>query len=402
MNKLLLVLFLFFLPIHLQAENAPNLTQITQHLQQHPQGFANLEHQFLGDQVTLHLEENQSKQLSLPNGMTLTYGQIVMLAGDLFGDPRYPISSCEPKQRSICFLAQFNALAQGKDNKGCQNPLSQTKNLLSYFQNLAQQLVIWKQDGKSEPDFYKLHATEINKQSNRLTCGGSKVSEYIPFGTYLKLAEVNFDHFSPDSLKAYEAGHQTALNTAMQAYQQKKMGNNKTAQQLLELAYAQNAFANHFLSDSFAAGHLRTPRRAISEHIKLPAILQLLLANLMHDEDNRLGVNVVNAAGLSWKAYGDNYLMQSQAANHRYILIEAMQRSADAIYDTFLSGTLPKKYSELELVPQADKVGQLDQAAALFKMENGVLLKRKESRNPNNYEWTAKWSPLLTLLEFSL
>jgi len=38
---------------------------------------------------------------------------------------------------------------------------------------------------------------------------------------------------------------------------------NKGGAQNLELAYAMNVFSDHFLEDSFAAGHIRVPREIL-------------------------------------------------------------------------------------------------------------------------------------------
>ena len=120
----------------------------------------------------------------------------------------------------------------------------------------------------------------------------------------------------------------------------------------------------------------------------------------MHDEDNRLGLNVVNEEGTALIVYGDNYLFTQEAELQRIILVQAMQRSADSIYDSFISGKLPDDFSELKLVPLFEKIEQMEQSSPLFKFENGILLKRKNTHNPDDFEWTADWSGLLTLLEF--
>lgn len=374
---------------------------IAQLLEQQMKGFSGFEHQFLGDQVNLRFySSNPGKLLHLSNGLALTYGQIVMLGGDLFGDPQHPISMCATDKRKACFKLQFDALAGDNDKNNCQSPRIQAENLIKYHEEVAQRLMEWRAQGKVDSEFYKENGSAINKTLNRLTCGGSFISDYLPFGNYLKLSETNFDHYQPASLIAYEVGHQVALNTALLGYQQKSKGNEIHAEQLLELAYAQNAFANHFLSDSFASGHVRTPRHEIEKQVYLPSILNLLLANLMHDEDNRLGLNVVNQEGNFWTAYGDNYLFTDQAELQRMILLQAMQRSANSIYDTFESGNFPEQFSELKLVPILEKVEQLNQTSPLFKVENGILLKRKDVHDPYDYQWTAHWSGLITLLEF--
>jgi hypothetical protein len=364
-------------------------------------GFESLEHQYLGDQISLRFyTSNPAKLLHLPNGLALTYGQIVMMSGDLFGDPKHPISSCNAEKRKECFNLQFDALAGGQDKKDCQNPRTQAQNLVHYYKTIEQLLTDWRNKGRSDPDFYKEYGPTVNKKLNRLTCGGSLITDYIPFGNYLNLSANNFDHFLPDSLVAYKAGHQAALETALLGYQQKIMGHSADAGQLLELAYAQNAFANHFLTDSFASGHMRVPKRGLYGQVRLPAILNLLIANLMHDEDNRQGLNVVNTEGTSWIAYGDNYLFQKDAELHRIIVLQSMQRSADSIYDTFESGNIPKDFSELKLVPLVEKIEQLNQTSPLFKLQNGVVLKRKDNHDPYNYEWTDHWSGLIMLLDF--
>jgi len=70
--------------------------------------------------------------------------------------------------------------------------------------------------------------------------------------SYLKIAAINFDHFGADAWTAYIAGHSTAMAVAAQG-----------GPANLELAYAMNAHADHFLEDSFSAGHMRTPRRIL-------------------------------------------------------------------------------------------------------------------------------------------
>ena len=67
---------------------------------------------------------------------------------------------------------------------------------------------------------------------------------------YLGLAQINWDHFGPDARTAYNAGHAVALVAAA------VIGD-------LNYAYTLNAFADHFLEDSFSAGHMRTPLRML-------------------------------------------------------------------------------------------------------------------------------------------
>ena len=73
-----------------------------------------------------------------------------------------------------------------------------------------------------------------------------------PMLSYLDLARISWDHFGQDARTTYNAGHRAAIDVALEG------GNDN-----LVLVYAMNAFADHFLEDSFSAGHLRTPRRLL-------------------------------------------------------------------------------------------------------------------------------------------
>jgi hypothetical protein len=75
---------------------------------------------------------------------------------------------------------------------------------------------------------------------------------------YLGLAVIDFDHFGEDARRAYNAGHTAAL---------RKAASGKDAK-TLETVHAMNAFADHFLEDSFASRHLRVPRRQLHGSIR--------------------------------------------------------------------------------------------------------------------------------------
>jgi len=51
-------------------------------------------------------------ELHLPNGLALTYGQVIALGGDFYGIPGQPISDgASPAERVQRFNAAFNSLA---------------------------------------------------------------------------------------------------------------------------------------------------------------------------------------------------------------------------------------------------------------------------------------------------
>ena len=74
----------------------------------------------------------------------------------------------------------------------------------------------------------------------------------VIFGQTMKLAENNYDHFLPFARDAYLAGHELALEKAREA---SKVEQQKTKIRLLEEAYSIDAFACHFLTDSFSSGY---------------------------------------------------------------------------------------------------------------------------------------------------
>lgn len=112
---------------------------INELLERHMKNFSGFEHQYFGDQIHLRFyNSNSDKLLHLPNGLILTYGQIVMLAGDLFGDPQHPISICNMDKRKECFNLQFYALAGDKDKNNCQTPRTQAENLIQYQEQIAE------------------------------------------------------------------------------------------------------------------------------------------------------------------------------------------------------------------------------------------------------------------------
>ncbi len=105
---------------------------------------------------------------------------------------------------------------------------------------------------------------------------------------YAMLAKENQDHFAPRSWARYAQHHAEALKLALERN--------------LDAALVRNAFADHFLTDAFASGHLRVPRDA------LLGLAGALPTRTMHDEENVHGLWVQSASGFVWRAYGDDHL----------------------------------------------------------------------------------------------
>lgn len=95
------------------------------------------------------------------------------------------------------------------------------------------------------------------------------------------------------------------------------------------------AFGCHFLTDLFASGHMRVPRRALGETF---GIMRggLGMAHGMHDEDNKRGLWVTTRIPQSprvvWRAFGDAKLFHPEAAPHFGMVQEAVRRSVAEVF----------------------------------------------------------------------
>jgi len=183
---------------------------------------------------------------------------------------------------------------------------------------------------------------------------------------FLSITLANLDHFGGCALDSYKAGHALAQDMAKSAAALKAK-NTTEATSMLMKAYAMDAFACHFLSDAFSAGHVRTPRRELlsvcGNHFtggSNPG----LLSEWMHNEDNTNGLTVTNKRGNTWKAFGDASLMEPASQNHSDMVSAAIQVSRDEIYAAFLTPTGKNTMKALDYVPSG--VVAADSTCGLF------------------------------------
>jgi hypothetical protein len=181
-----------------------------------------------------------------------------------------------------------------------------------------------------------------------------------PARRYLALSSQNYCHFAcpgpnaggdhNEALRLYRAYHERALGQAQAARQA------ESPESALLSALATDAFGCHFLSDLFASGHIRVPRRLLGENY---GILRgaLYMSRVMHDEDNTLGLWCtprLQKSGQSrfvWRAYGDGVLRQPKADSHRRMVQEAIRRSAAEIFAAYCRVTLPESERAVALLP---------------------------------------------------
>lgn len=359
------------------------------------------EHVWIGDQLSLQFgvltKPAKSHYLSFGSGKQLTYGLIIALAGDLYGVVGEPISTASDPRKA--FQHSWASLADG-DNRELQAILS----------IMQQEIAALDQAITAEVDpsttVYASLGDRLSHLWNGAT-GGSSIG-WVPTGRYLQLSSENWDHFSVTAVAAYQAGHRLAMEQAIQA--RGVMRDQKALERELGLAYAMNAYADHFLTDLFSAGHLRTPRKQIYDRLlsRSPAVLRDvnvglagLLVRGMHDEDSRNGLTVTNAAGRTWTAYGDKRLLDAASKDNRAMVVAAAQASADDIANAFMSGQVQEP-SALSLIPDLAALAKPGTAtdavnpSPLFTVIDGIVKRRNDMKNTKDYSWYMTWDPMFT------
>lgn len=354
--------------------------------------FSLSEYWSAGQKVNLQFAEQAPQAnilLHLKNGLTLTYADIISL-GDLFGILGYPIShELDDEQRQYRFKESFNSFAK--------NPLAyhEVTELNAIIKHELQEIETGIQHGESAEELYQRIGNEIGRQINCITGGGcGQYTWWLAPGRYLLLALEDYDHFSPNNLITYQQGHQVALAQAIKA----KHSGKRTD---LERAYAMEAFAAHYLSDHFTAGHLRVPREALNAKVT-PAVLGSLLASYMHQEENQYGIHVSNAVGIQWVVYGDTSFFNPLNQVNRTMLLETLQQSADEVFNAYSSGEIPSHFVALDMVPFAAPVHSAENLdnAPMFYWDDHTkqLLRRVDLFNPYDKHWTNNWWGWSTLV----
>ena len=362
--------------------------------------FEGGEHTAIGDNTLLRFVKDappipaSQAELHLPNGLALTYGQVVALGGDFYGIPDQPISEgSTAADRVQRFTNAFNSLAVLPASN------AEAKLILGVMQKEMAAVKQAIKDGKQPHEAYDALGDSLSEEWNKITGGGSFVSALYPLGRYLKLAANNADHFAEGALLAYIAGHTAALQQAVIAHH---TGDDTS----LELAYAMNAFADHYLTDLFSAGHLRVPRKQLAA-VVTPSDLGSLITRFMHDEDSKFGLNVRNGHGEQWHAYGDKrYFDAIDSANRAQVNL-AVQVSADEVFAAYLSGIAPSpaNFAALKRLPDLQAVlNPTGNFSPLFKVEGDKVLRRKDVNNLNDTatvdDWWG-WSTYLLLKDYN-
>lgn len=341
------------------------------------------------------------------NSIEISAGEIIALAGDFYADADHPIC-LKKEEMEQNFLNAYNTLI--KANKDQINRLlieinKETEVIQHALDN----------EQKSSIELAKIE-NEQNKSYAKVFSATSRFS-FFPFtllrSPYVKLATNNFDHFGDDAKAVHEVGHNIAVAMASKAA---KMPTPKERAKGLLKAFTIELYACHFLTDIFASGHLRTPRKALWEQVtqnsNIPfdygkSVIAGLLAKEMHDEDGETGVYVKSQQNPNgWKTFGDGCYFNDENEENEAQINETVKAALRDVFNAYLGKTLSEenKVSYKKYLPMVDetKVEEEDFAHPLFKVEDGKVKVRKEVNNIHCTQYEDKWSPTATLLERKL
>lgn len=240
-------------------------------------------------------------------------------------------------------------------------------------------------------DFQAAPKAEIDQilavmAKERTGYSGNADYQTITKGRYTELAKVNIQHFAPGNKAAWKDHHEQAIAKAKEA------GKGKD-EDLMQEAYFIDAAGGHFLTDSFASGHLLDSVRvesAIRQYLKdhpvqnenpemsvvtaglgAAGLTPSLVLKNIHDRMNAEGFEVSNAKGMKWKTFGDNHL--KNAAETRRIAAYAVFVSRQQITRA-RAGETPDSGEVLDLLPDAESVRRAtDQALGYIPQAVGEL-----------------------------
>lgn len=305
--------------------------------------FASWEHVICGHYVGMSSTSDNANPLTVNHALApfgydtplpigdkrLTFGEIICLAGDFYAhlddQAVHDFASAWPPLGGFTNWIADEPYTVTLENDSAQN----VTELLSIIQNDKDK----DQGSASEFTSYAFGTGRNNHTARR----------------YIALATANHCHFaSPkpgwsektnEALQLYRAYHGRAIREAQAA------SSSSQGIKSLHQALATDAFGCHFLSDLFASGHMRVPRRLLGE--QHGAVSGGDMSHRMHDEDNHLGLWCMTRQSrqqrsrVVWQTYGDGMLRRDVAALHLKQVQEAVRRSAAEVFASFCGTRLP-------------------------------------------------------------
>jgi hypothetical protein len=142
--------------------------------------------------------------------------------------------------------------------------------------------------------------------------------------SYYLLALENSAHFNPMSTQSWASYHSKAIEEGLAGAR----ADGLEAVRRFQLAMQESAFADHFLQDSFAAGHMGFNRTASSA----------AASKSFHDAWNARGRVVVDRNGDRWVTFGDGRLNGSENEDARRHVQDAATMSVRNVLRAFVFG----------------------------------------------------------------
>jgi hypothetical protein len=180
---------------------------------------------------------------------------------------------------------------------------------------------------------------------------------------YVELAARNRSHFPRHSWKAYADNHRAALRYAACYRDRGKVrcddegrpiagpeGKGFEPEELLAMMLVAEGFAQHFLQDSFAAGHIASKFGGCSyegDTVQLLCRPTKARVQQTHDVLNQLGLSVAlldaqgdraKHAARPWTAFGDRHLFTPEADLHRAIILDTAEASLAEVFKRAAGG----------------------------------------------------------------
>jgi hypothetical protein len=310
---------------------------------------------------------------------SLTYGDICALVGDFFaGNPKTDAIGTDMKTgtardeagREKMFMQLFEGWTSYITTDKYPGKKLMTGRLLAIFDKERAAIERYRDTGKpGQLAYQEDHKWGAGKTINHVTNshnnnlaeisnGGDEDVDYHGSAGFIittynrkgypfyENAVYNVDHFAEgNALDVWRTGHRLAVEAALAARSK------KGAEQLRELkrALSINGMADHFGTDLFASGHMRTKRRSLlfsAKDLKCSAEDVGTAASFWHDEDNQFGLMVDSPEnkkrGLKpFRAYGDKMgYTEVNKINFGYT-IEFVTASIKEVLEAFVSGKKP-------------------------------------------------------------
>ena len=301
--------------------------------------FEGGEHQWLGMLGATAACAGNEEKLEMLRGLrrpndksVLTYGEIVALSGDFYGTPEELLLE---KPATFPWLPKTNDLAR--------------------LQAAFKKELTWIRD-ENRP-------RSAGYPDNTLTFVWTAKS-------YIELAEDNTAHFGWHNLVKYCEHHGQAIRYALKAKSQTASDENWMR------AIFYNGFADHFLTDGFAAGHIRVPREEIRTWALTKGYsgkLAGLLSKVLHDQDGHVstfhaqgegpistseGLPVQNSRNIKWSTRCDGQLFLVPSKEDAPLIAEpvaAVAASLSELFEAQQEQRVPDgEYRALQYVPFPD------------------------------------------------